>query len=223
MHHPLLRAALLCALLLPVGLAAQTGTAPPDAHVRVEARILLLDRAELRRAGLDYVQVGGGRIALASHSHRGAVRADPGGIPVSAFVQLARSRRVLRSESTLQVLTLSGSSASLSSGSVTMSGWGGARAEGPELLVTPTVLEDGRVRIEVRARLQDEARSVYGDHVDGSPVDVATTVVVRAGEPATLGSARVQTETRDAGLLRWEDRSGSREVLVVLTPVVVPL
>lgn len=222
MHHQLLRAALLCVLLLPGGLAAQTGIASPATHVRVEARILLLDRAELRHAGLDYVQVGGGRIALAGRS-RGGVRADPGGISVSAFVQLARSRRVLRSESTLQVLTLSGSPASLSSGSVTMSGWGGARAEGPELLVTPTVLEDGSVRLEVRARLRHEARSVYGDPVDGSPVDVATTVVVRAGEPATLGSARVQTETRDAGLLRWEDRSGSREVLVVLTPVVVPL
>lgn len=222
MHHQLLRAALLCVLLLPGGLAAQAGTASPATRVRVEARILLLDRAELRRAGLDYVQVGGGRIALAGRS-RGGVRADPGGISVSAFVQLARSRRVLRSESTLQVLTLSGSPASLSSGSVTMSGWGGARTEGPELLVTPTVLEDGSVRLEVRARLRDEARSVYGDRVDGSPVDVGTTVVVRAGEPATLGSARVQTETRDAGLLRWEDRSGSREVLVVLTPVVVPL
>lgn len=139
--------------------AAPDRSAP---HVRVRAHVLVLDGEEIRRVGLAHVQVGGGRVALPARAGRIVAGAELRGIPVSAFVDLARRKRALRSESELQVLALSGSSASLSSGTLSMSGWGDSRAQGPELHVTPTVLSDGRVRLDVRVGLRDEVRSVLG-------------------------------------------------------------
>jgi hypothetical protein len=195
-----------------------------DVHVRVEARIVLLDREEARRVGLSYAQVGGGRI-LIEGGRRGGVGVGGAltGLPFTAFVDLARERRLVRSDSRMQVLTLSGSGASLASGSVSMSGWGSSRVEGPELEVFPTLLQDGRIQLEVRARSRDEVTDPYGYRADGSPVDVATVVIVRPGEEATIGNVQVVEDTRDAGLLRWRSSSGSRDVLVSLRAEVVEM
>lgn len=220
MRNPFLGAALL-ALLLPGSLLGQETPEPSAPHVRVRAHVLVLDGEEIRRVGLAHVQVGGGRVALPARTGGIGAGVALRGIPVSAFVELARRKRALRSESELQVLALSGSSASLSSGTLSMSGWGDARAQGPELHVTPTVLSDGRVRLDVRVGLRDEVQTTLGDRIDASPADVRTTVIVRPGEPATVGSARVRTDATDAGLLHWRDRSGTREALVVLTPEIV--
>lgn len=113
--------------------AAPDRSAP---HVRVRAHVLVLDGEEIRRVGLAHVQVGGGRVALPARAGRIVAGAELRGIPVS--------------------------SASLSSGTLSMSGWGDSRAQGPELHVTPTVLSDGRVRLDVRVGLRDEVRSVLG-------------------------------------------------------------
>ena len=103
-----------------------------------------------------------------------------------------------------------------------MGPWGASRTAGPELVVTPTVLPNGNIQLQLHAKLRDEVTIPYGYSVDASPVNVATTVIVKPGEEATLGSMSVATEQRDAGLLRWEDVSGSRDVLVVLKPEIIP-
>jgi hypothetical protein len=208
-------------LLLTVGPAVGEAAPSTPPHVRVHAHMVLLDRTAATRVGLGYVQVGAGLVALdGSRGRRAAgvgVAGAAGGMPVSAFVDLARSQGVLRSESRVQVLTLAGSQAAVSSGTVGRSRGGVARVQGPELVVTPTVLEDGRVQLEVRARLRDEVSSPWFQ-VDGSPVDVWTTVVVRPGEAATVGTVRVEGERTDAGLLHWSRSSEELDVLVVLRP-----
>lgn len=224
--HRIIVAALVAALL-PASVRAQSHPSPaPAPHVRVHAHIVLLDRVEARRAGLRYAQAGDGRIRVEGGGRRGGgvgVGGTVAGIPVSAFLELARDRRLVRSETRMQVLALSGTSAALGSGSLRVSGWGATRAQGPELVVTPTVLADGRVRLEVRARLRDEATSPYGYGVDASPVDAATTIVARPGQEVTVGSVATTTEHSTAGLLRWEDEAGQRDVLVVLRPELVEM
>jgi hypothetical protein len=197
-------------------------------HVRVHAHILLLDRAEATRVGLRYAQVGGGLIGVhGARAGRGGsgvgVSGELAGVPISAFLDVARDRGILRSATRTQVLALSGASAAVSSGIVSTGRWGATRVRGPELLVTPTVLDDGSVLLEVRARLRDEVSGAYGWSVDGSPVDVVTSVIVRSGEDATVGSVRTQTQRSDVGLLSWRSGSDEMDILVVLRPEIVEL
>ncbi|MDP9348870.1 MAG: type II and III secretion system protein [Gemmatimonadota bacterium] len=215
-------------LALTPGLAhAQADDPPYPPHVRVHAQIVLIDRTQARRAGLRYVQVGGGRILVEGGRGRGSgvgVAGEVSGVPVSAFLDLVRKRRLLSSEIRTQITILSGSTGSIGSGSLrVVDPWGTSRAQGPELVVTPTVLRSGEVRLEVRARLRDEVTGPYGYGVDASPVDAATTVIVRPGEEATLGNVQSATRHRDTGFFRWEDVSGSRDVLVVLRPEIVKM
>ena len=222
---PLIAAAL-AAGLLPSSVRAQAVSESDPQHVRVHTQIVLIDRAEAQRAGLRYVQVGGGRIWIGGgrdgqRTSRVGASGEVGGIPVSAFVDLARNKRLLRSETQTQVTTLSGSTAAIGSGTLSAGPWGASRTAGPELVVTPTVLPNGNIQLQVHARLRDEVTVPYGYSVDASPVNVATTVVAKPGEAATVGSMSVATEQRDAGLIRWEDVSGSRDVLVVLKPELV--
>lgn len=210
----------------PAAVDAQPAPTATVEQVRVHAHILLVDRTEATRVGLRYVQVGGGMMGLdGSRPGRGGsvgggvvVTGGVAGIPVAAFIDLARQRGVLRSETRTQVLVVSGGSASVASGTASVGRWGTTRVRGPELLVTPTILEDGRVLLDVRARIRDEVTGVYGYGVDGSPVDVATTVVVGAGEEATVGSMGTSTQRSDAGLLHWASSAGDLDVLVVLRP-----
>jgi hypothetical protein len=212
----------------PAAAEGQPAAAGEVEHVRVYAHILLVDRAEATRVGLRYVQVGGGMIGLDGSRplRRGGgggvvVTGGAAGVPVSAFIDLARDRGVLRSETRTQVLVVSGGSASVASGTASVGRWGTTRVRGPELIVSPTVLEDGRVLIDVRARVRDEVTGVYGYGADGSPVDVATTVVVGAGEEATVGSLSTSTQRWDTGVLRWASEAGDLDVLVVLRPEIV--
>ncbi|HEV2148173.1 MAG TPA: hypothetical protein VGR37_12285 [Longimicrobiaceae bacterium] len=223
MRALLLLAGLTLSVAAPGPGSAQAAAGSGAPHVRVHAHVLLIDRAEARRIGLRYAQAGGGRILAdpgRGRRGRGGVGAvgEVAGIPFSAFVELAHDRRLVRSDTRMQVLALSGSTAALGSGSLRVGPYGTARAQGPELVVTPTVQDDGRVRLEVRARLRDEVTDPYGYGVDASPVDAATVVVVRSGDEATVGNVQTSTQREDAALLRWEDASGSRDVLVVLRP-----
>ena len=203
---------------LAVPARAQSAAAP---MVTVHARIVLVDRARTRGIGLRWFQVGGGRIRVEG-SGAGAGR---GGVAVAgattdlsaaAFIELAQRQRMVSSDSRLQVATTSGSTASVASGSLSIGRWGGTRETGPELVVTPTVLGDGTVRLAVRARQRDEATSPYGHGASGSPVDAATTIVVRPGEDATVATVALSERRSDAGLLHWSDATGSRDALVVL-------
>lgn len=216
---------------LAAPLAAQDGPArdaaaaePRPAQVRVEATIVLLDREALQRLGVEWVQAGGGRVQRVEHgrrAQRGDARVTVDALPVAAALEVARREGVVRSESRMQLLTLDGAPASVGSGALQLRGpYGVARTTGPELVVTPTVLADGRVRLAVRARLRDEVRGPW-TAADGSPVEAATTVIVTPGEPATIGSLRTSTDRRDVGLLDFERRSGEQEVLVVLRADVV--
>lgn len=230
MKLTLTTAAILALLLAPPTARAQAptvlyeaGRATP-AQVRVHAQIFLLDAVETRRAGLGYVQVGNGRLQplAGPRGRRGGITVggDAGGISVSAFIDLARDRRVLRSDTRTQVLAMSGSPAMIGSGTLQAGGWRGSRVRGPQLMVIPTVLPDGRVRLDVRARIRDEYTGPYHS-VDGSPLDAATTVVVEAGKDATVGSLQTRTAESDAGFLSWRDVSTEREILVVLRPEIV--
>lgn len=211
---PDLRRALLVCLVAP-GLQAQT----PPVTVTVDARIVLIDREEATRAGVRWLQAGNGRIVLTSGPRRGGgvrVSKEGGAIPVSAFVELAREHRLVRSDSRLQVSTLSGREARIASGVLSTDAWGGAREMGPELVVLPTVLPDGSVRLDVRARLRDERSDPYSGGVSGAPVDVATTVIVQPGAEATVATVGVTEQHRDAALLRWVSGRIARDALVVL-------
>ena len=190
----------------------------PPATVTVDARIVLIDREEAARVGVRWMQAGEGRVVLTDGPRRGGIRVSKEGgmIPVSAFVELAREHRLIRSDSRLQVSTLSGTEARIASGVLSTHGWGGARETGPELVVRPTVLPGGAVQLEVRARLRDERSDVYHGTVSGAPVDAATTIVVQPGADATVATVGVSEQRRDAGLLRWASGRSARDALVVL-------
>jgi hypothetical protein len=231
MHFRLL--ALVGALALgPAGSGAQASGPVAYDQVRVHAHILLVDRTEAARVGLSYVQVGGGLIGVEGARGAGGVRGARGGdvlvggevagVPVSAFIDLARERGVLRSETRSQVLVLSGGSAVVASGTVTTGRWGATRVQGPEFVVIPTVLDDGRVHLDVRVRLRDDVAGFYGHRADGSPVDVSTTVVVGSGEEATVGNVQTSIQRSDTGILRWRSSSDELDVLVVLRPEIIP-
>jgi hypothetical protein len=211
-------------VLWPVGTSAQAPPAAVVEQVRVHAHVVLVDRREAARVGLGYVQLGGGLMGVEDARARGGIgaRGSAGGVPISAFLDVARQRGVLRSDTRSQVLVVSGGSGAIASGTVGVGRWGTTRVRGPELVVSPTVLEDGRVQLDVRVRLRDEVTGVYGYGVDGSPVDVWTTVAVWPGEEATVGSMSASTQRSDTGLLYWSSESGDLDVLVVLRPELSP-
>lgn len=220
-------ALLLPALLAAVPAAAQDTslTRNTDAQVSVTARIVVLDREAFTRAGLSYLAVGGGRV----HVHVAEPRRLPrpfrarigfGTLGIDAFLEAARASRWVRSEFTQQVLTMSGSEARISASTLDFGPYA-SRSRGPELIVTPTVLDDGRVRLRVSARVEDTVADAWGFAVDGSPVHAETELVVRAGEEAVLASSATRESTRDTGLLRLSRGDRRRDVLVVITPRVV--
>jgi hypothetical protein len=133
----------------------------------------------------------------------------------TAFLDLVRQRRLVRSESTQQVLVLSGGEARVASSEVSL-GRNMARTRGPSLTVVPTVGVDGLVHLWVRAGLDDVVRYGWGFEVDGSPASVDTEIVARPGEDVILASGAVMESTRERGLLRWGGATRERDVLIVL-------
>lgn len=214
--------------LLPGALAAQTSTggaaAPPGpAHVRVTARIIVLDTDAIARAGLSFAVLGD-RVRVASDGRRaGGARIQAGTHDADVFLDLVRANRWVRSESTQQVLAMSGAEAVVSSTTLSI-GRRSAHTHGPVLAVVPTVLEDGSVHMQLSARVEDAVtfRRGYGVYgVDGSPAAVDTELIAASGEEVIVGSSSAARRTRESGLLWWGSAEQGREVLVAVRAEVV--
>ncbi|HSH44759.1 MAG TPA: hypothetical protein VK966_02830 [Longimicrobiales bacterium] len=222
----------LTVLAFPAGAAAQADrTAGPPARghpaqVEVTARIVVVDREALARAGLDYVVLGNNRVRVRAAGNRGGGARDGGGgvvvgtHRVKAFLDLARENRWVRSESTQRVLTMSGGEGMISSTGLSIRR-GAARTRGPSLVVSPTVLDDGAVHLRVSTGVEDRVTYPWGYGVDGSPAAVETEIIARDGQEVILASSSSATDTRQAGLLGWGRTERERAVLVAVTTRVV--
>jgi hypothetical protein len=203
-------------------------------NVQVTTRVMVVDREEATRVGLGYVVLGHDRVRVGNGGRAGGgtgwgtgagsrAGAGSGGSEVvaaevlgaTAFLELVRQRRLVRSESTQQVLVLSGGEARVASSEVSV-GRHMARTRGPSLTVVPTVGADGLVHLWVRAGLDDVVSYGWGYEVDGSPASVETEIVARSGEDVILASGAVMESTSERGLLRWGGATRDRDVLIVL-------
>lgn len=217
---------LACALAVP--LAAQDGLGPgapsllAPHQVQVTARIVMVDREAFARAGLAFAVVGNDRVRVTTTGGRvpGGVRVRVGTHGVTAFLEAARASRLIRSESTQRVMTLSGRAAQISSQDLSV-GRRAARTRGPSLAVIPTVLADGRVLLRVATGVEDRVTYGRGYGVDGSPVAVETEVIAADGEELILASSSRVTTTREAGLAGWSGDDAERDVLVAVSATVV--
>jgi hypothetical protein len=215
--------AALLAMVVPVWASSPGAAVEPmdrPAHVQVTARVMVVDREEAARVGLGYVVLRHDRVRVGRGGGDGG-NASGGGsgrvelLGATAFLDLVRQRRLVRSESTQQVLVLSGREARVASSEVSL-GRHMARTRGPSLTVVPTVGADGLVHLWVRAGLDDVVRHGWGYEVDGSPAAVDTEIVARPGEDVILASGAVMESTRERGLLRWGGATRDRDVLIVL-------
>lgn len=206
----------------PARLPAQQLPAMASEQVRVTARIVVVDREALARAGLAYVVVGNDRVRVTRTGGRtpGGVRVKVGTHGVTAFLEAARASRLIRSESTQQVMTMSGRAAQISSQDLSM-GRRAARTRGPTLAVVPTLLADGRVRLQVSTGVEDRVTYARGYGVDGSPAAVDTEVLASDGEELILASSSWITTTRESGLAGWTSDEAGRDVLVAVSATVV--
>ena len=214
--------ALLALLPLATSAAAQQPAIASADQVRVTARILVVDREAFTRAGLSYAVIGGNRVRVTSTGRRtsGGVRVQVGTHPVAVFLEAARASRFIRSESTQQVLTMSGRPAMISSQDLAV-GRRAARTRGPSLAVIPTVLADGTVHLQVSTGVEDRVTYAWGYGVDGSPAAVDTEILAADGEEIILASGSSSTTTRESGLTGWSSREDARDVLVAVSADVV--
>lgn len=190
-------------------------------HVRVTTRILVVDRDALTRAGLSYVVLGNDRVRVTANGRqRRGARIQVGTHGVTAFLDAVRSSRWIRSESTQQVLVLSGGEGEVSSQSLA-TGRFASRTRGPSLVVSPSVLPDGGVHLWVSARLEDSVDYAWGYGVDGSPAAVDTELIAGDGQEVLLASSSTVSTTRESGLLGWSAGEQGRDVLVSVTAEVV--
>jgi hypothetical protein len=204
--------------------AADSGRATH--HVRLTASLLVVDREAVRRAGVSYVVLGPGQVRLTPLDERRrparGVRAQLGALNVGAFIEAVRMNSWLRTETTQQVLALSGTSARVSSTELTIDGFA-TRSRGPVLSVLPTVLADGRIHLRVSAGVEDVVTDRYwGYSADGSPVSVDTELIVDPGEEVIIASGSGVESSRAAGLLHFSSTSRERDVLVVVRATVHP-
>ncbi|HEX6306660.1 MAG TPA: hypothetical protein VFZ69_00660 [Longimicrobiales bacterium] len=210
--------------LLALAAPAAAQSAPPAAvHVRVTARTVIVDRDAFTRAGIAYVAIGNDRVHVSRTTQRPTrgARIAVGTHGLTAFLEAARENRLLHSESTQQVLALSGAEAIVSSTTVSL-GRRSARTTGPVLAVLPTLLEDGRIHLYVAARVEDSVSWPWGYGVDGSPAAVETEVIARAGEEVILASSSITQQSRESGILRWAADEHGRDVLITVSVQVIP-
>jgi hypothetical protein len=215
-HRTVLTALALGLALAPAGAEAQAGA---PVHVRVTAHVVVVDREAAARAGVSYVALADGRVQLTERTGRRGGAAVQGPLGVRAFLDLARERRWTRSESTQTVLVVSGGAARVASLDAVHATFA-SRTRGPSLTVVPTVLADGSVHLRVRAGVEDRLETPWGGH-DASPAWVESEVVGRSGEEITVASSAVAVSGARRGVLHVATLDRTRDVLVVVTPVVV--
>jgi hypothetical protein len=205
-------------LAVAVSVVPQPAAAQSAANVRVSARIVVIEDETFTRAGLVYAVLGHDRVQVnANGPRRGkGVRVQVGTHGVKAFLEAVRNSNWLHTESTQQILTMSGAEALISSNDLSFNRRV-AHSRGPSLLVTPTVMADGRVHLKVSARLEDRVDYAWGNSADGSPALVETEVIARDGEEVILATSSAVQSTREAGILRWGAGQQGREMLVVVT------
>jgi Flp pilus assembly secretin CpaC len=199
-----------------VAAAQATPTATPQ--VRVTARIVVIDREAFTRAGLAYAVLGADRVRVVATGGRaaGGVRVPVGMHGARVFLEAVRASEWVRSESTQQVLTMSGAEALVSSQNLLI-GRRAAQTRGPSLVVVPTVLPDGRVHLSLSARVEDRVTYAWGYAADGSPAAVDTEIIAADGEEIIVGSSSAVERTRESGILRWGTSEQGRDVLVAIT------
>jgi hypothetical protein len=209
---------------LPAATAADAvAVAAAPVQVRVTARILVVERDAATRAGLAYVVLGHDRVRLGGHPASGGVLApgsagavaSAGVFGATAFLELLRERRLVRSESTQHVLVLSGGEARVASSQLAVDRHG-VRIRGPAMAVVPTIAADGRVQLRVDARLEDTVSWWWGFGLDASPVAVDTELLARPGEAVIIAGGTVTERSRESGLLRRSSATHERDVLVVI-------
>ncbi|CAA9370892.1 MAG: hypothetical protein AVDCRST_MAG89-4582 [uncultured Gemmatimonadetes bacterium] len=198
--------------------AAQPGD---QAMVRLTSRTVVIDRQAAMRAGVSYVDVGGGRLGFSvPPGRRGGTVAVQGPLGVRAFLEIARERRWTRSESSQMVMVASGSEGRVSSLSGTVSPYE-VSSRGPVLRVSPRVMPDGRVELALATGVEDRRESVWGYGVDASPAWAETVIVARPGEPVVVASSTQGTSTRGSGILHVGSRDRNVETFIVVTAEVV--
>lgn len=200
----------------------QPAATPVHAQVRVTARIVVVDRDAFTRAGLAYVVLGNDRVRVSSTGRRGGrgARVEVGTHGVSAFLEAVRESRWIRSESTQQVVTMSGAEALVSSTDL-MVDRRAARTRGPSLAVIPNVLADGSVHLRVSTRIEDAVTYAWGYGVDGSPAAVDTEIITGDGEEVILASSSAVETTRESGMLQWGGGEQGRDVLIAVSAEVI--
>ncbi|HUG42331.1 MAG TPA: hypothetical protein VMM12_17840 [Longimicrobiales bacterium] len=210
------------AAALPAPVAAQGPAARGMEQVRVTARIVVVDRDAFTRAGLAYAVIGNDRVVVRNSGRQraGGARVKVGTHGVAAFLEAVRESRWVRSETTQQVLAMSGRPALVSSQDLAI-GRRAARTRGPTLSVIPTVLEDGLVHLQVSTGIEDRVSWSWGYGVDGSPAAVETELLARDGEEVLLASSTSTQTTRESGLLSWSAGEEGRDVLVAVSVAVV--
>ena len=214
--------ALLLGGLAPQGGAAQIVAAAPGAQVRVTTRMVVVDTDAFTRAGLSWVVLGTDQVTVRQSGRRtaGGAGVQVGTHRAGAFLEAVRASRWVRSESSQQVLAMSGAEAMISSTTLTLDRRS-ARTRGPTLAVIPTVLEDGRLHLRISARVEDAVTYPWGYGVDGSPAAVETELIVVPGQEIIVGSSSATERTRDTGVLWWGAREQGRDVLVAVTAHVI--
>jgi hypothetical protein len=188
------------------------------ANVRVSARIVVIENETFTKAGLAYMVLGNDRVQVTSNRRRRSdgVHVQVGTHGVKAFLEAVRKSKWMHTESTQQILVMSGAEALISSNDLTFNRRA-AHTRGPSVLVIPTVMDDGRVHLQVSAQLEDRVDYAWGNSVDGSPALVETAVVAHDGEEIILASSSAVQSTREAGILRWGGGRHGRDILVVVT------
>lgn len=210
-----------CAMLA----AATCAAAQPGerAMVRITSRTVVIDREAAMRAGVSYVNAGGGRLGFSippGRRPRGAAVAVRGPLGVGAFLEIARERRWTRSESSQMVMVASGSEGRVSSLTGTVSPYE-LSSRGPVLRVSPRVMPDGRVELALATGLEERRESAWGYGVDASPAWAETVIVARPGEAVVVASSTQGTRTRGSGILHVGSRDRNTETLIVVTVEVV--
>lgn len=226
MRRSFFAAVLALMALAPAELRAQNAApASGSEHVVVETSTLVLDQARVRRLGLDGIEVASedGSVAVAGGRSPATVRVSSrvGSLDVSAWLDLVRSRRAVRRESTQKIVVLSGSTARLASEQTLVGPFGQAASAGPQLWVEPVALEDGRVRLRVWTAVGDIRPGPFGTLRQDVPVEASTEIVVPSGTPVMIASTGHAEERSHSGLLARGSSAQATQAWIVVTPRIV--